>query len=71
MSVTPKYTVDGWGKDWFVVARNNKTVARCSSKKWATKIATLLSIDASMADYLEASKEMEETRLTAKAAKHG
>jgi len=34
--------VDGWGKDWYVVSRNNKTVAKCPSKKWANKIAKLL-----------------------------
>jgi hypothetical protein len=42
----PRFFVDGWGKDWFVVSRNNKTVARCPSKKWATLITKLLIADA-------------------------
>lgn len=45
----PPYFVDGWGKNWYVVARNNKTIAKCPSKKWADKIAKLL-IEAGVRD---------------------
>lgn len=37
-----RYFVEGYGKDWYVVARNNKTVAKCPTKAWANKVAKLL-----------------------------
>lgn len=38
----PKYFVEGWGKEWYVMSRNWRSVAKCPSKAFATKIAKLL-----------------------------
>lgn len=40
-----RYTVEGYGREWYVVSRNHRDVAKCHTREWAVKIARLLNAD--------------------------